>query len=827
MRRIALLARLALPRGAERFYLRRMRASGLFDAAFYRAENPDLHPLFRRRPDLHYIIAGEAEGRQPRADFVPSDYLRLNPDLGEWAARPFLHYVLHGHDEHRRTRDIPAPASGLTCALPVLRREGGREGEHGGGLGGRAQAEVAVVLHLHYRDLWDEFAEALAVAALEVDLFVTLSHRRGDLPDDPPPPPDRADAGDADPDEAPAAETLAAQIRASVPGARVIVMPNHGRDVFPFVHLVNSGLLDGYRAVCKLHTKRSPHRRDGDAWRRHLVAGVLPGAGTAAALERFLADPEAGLWVADGQHYTDPRWWGSNREGVARLCRRVGVLPDQGALSFPAGSIYWLKPAMITLIRGLRLRIEDFEPEAGQLDGTTAHAFERALGYLAAAAGLAIRQSAEVAAAPLPAAPALAAPAPNPAAPALPALVSAFYLPQFHRCPENDAWWGRGFTEWTAAARARPVLDGHDQPALPDELGFYDLARPEAMAEQAALAAEHGIDAFCVYHYWFGGKRLLERPMENLLARPDIAFPFYLCWANESWRRNWDGLSGEVLAGQDYAPGFEAALAADLARFMQDPRYLRPDGVRPRLVIYRPEDLPEPAANLARLRAAFRDLGVGEIELGAVRFHIAGENPVPEGAVDFWVEMPPHGLVGEHDYLFGGRDGNRLGFEPRPGFRGLIYDYARVVANSLSPAHAASLPANTIAGVMPSWDNTARRGLAAHLAYGAHPAAFSGWLHGLRASGRLAASYRGEVMVNAWNEWAERAVLEPCTTWGRAWLEVLRDWRAGVPAPASGGIVPAPASGGTMARPDAPASDAPAAEVPAAAPPEAAPAATG
>ena len=196
-----------------------------------------------------------------------------------------------------------------------------------------------------------------------------------------------------------------------------------------------------------------------------------------------------------------------------------------------------------------------------------------------------------------------AAPAPPPPAPAY---VSAFYLPQFHPMPENDAWWGKGFTEWTAVTRARPNFAGHVQPLLPADLGFYDLRVPETMGAQWRLAEAAGIDAFCVYHYWFDGRRLLERPLDGLLARPDVPFRFYLCWANEAWRRNWDGLSGEILIDQSYGEGFEAGLAASTLPYFADPRYARPDGRRPRFVVYRPTDLPDPAG---QRRAAARRLG--------------------------------------------------------------------------------------------------------------------------------------------------------------------------------------------------------------------------
>lgn len=726
IRQAGWLAEFLNPNPRIRRDLRTIRNSGHFDRAFYLRDNPHLHPLFRRFPERHYLVFGEREGRRPHPAFSARAYLRHNPDLSDWAGRGYVHFLLYGRHEQRLTLDLSQGTPSPLGPAPSLRAEHDRRAPH------------AVVAHVYYHDLWPELAAALGALDIPFDLYVTVTDR-----------------GDG------AAEPLAAAIRADFPGAMAVVMPNRGRDIFPFVHLVNAGLFDGYVAVAKIHSKRSLHRSDGDAWRQALIRGILPGPGTAEKLNAFLGDEGAGLWVADGQHYSGAGWWGANQDRAATLLRRIGISPPV-APSFPAGSMYWLKPVILAMIRGLRLDQTLFEPETGQVDGTLAHAFERAIGAMVADSGLRIRETAALGGS-IP---------PRPRA----SFVSAFYLPQFHRTEENDRWWGTGYTEWQAAARARPQFDGHDQPALPGALGFYDLTRPEVMGEQAALARRAGIDAFCVYHYWFDGRRMLNAPMEGLLARPEIDFPFYLCWANESWRRNWDGLSGEVLVEQTYAPGFEEGLAVSTLPYLRDARYGRPDGSRPRFVIYRPEDLPDPVATIARLRAAWRALGLGAVELGAVRFHLDGPHPVPSDAVDFWVEMPPHGLVAPPDYLHGGPDGNRMQPPPAPGFQGLIYDLNAVIDRSLSPGHAASLPPNTIAGVMPGWDNTARRGAAAHIAHGAHPGAFRRWLHGL-SDARLATSYRGEVMLNAWNEWGEKAVLEPCLTWGNGFLDVLRDWR--------------------------------------------------
>lgn len=726
MSRLKSLYRLLMLNPRHLRYLWLIRRSNLFDRDFYLDANPRVHWLFRRFPERHYILMGEEAGLYPNPDFSPVAYLRHNHDVAKSGQRPFEHFLRAGRHEQRVTREHSATIAESGSAVAPLR---------GAGINQNTQA---VVIHLYYTDLWDEFRDRLRSARFAFDLYVTLT------------------------EQGPETEETRARIAEDWPEARVLVLPNRGRDIYPFLHLLNAGWLDHYRAVCKLHSKKSPHRQDGDVWRTHLTEGILPEGETAELLERFLAAEDCGLWVADGQHYEGARWWGSNLERCRNLLARLELTASADTLDFPAGSIYWLKPAILDMLRGLALGFDDFDIEQGQTDGTLAHALERALGMICAAGGLQILQTTQ-----------LRDLQPAPSRPA-PHYVSAFYLPQFHPVPENDAWWGKGFTEWTAVSRAQAQFDHHAQPALPADLGFYDLRLTQVMGEQAALARAAGIDAFCVYHYWFDGNRLLEQPIDRLLEQADIDFPFYLCWANESWRRNWDGLSGEVLMDQSYAPGFASQLARSLIPYFNDPRYQRPDGTRPRFVIYRPEDMPDPAAAVAEMRALWRTEGIGEVELGAVLFHVEGAHPVAEDLFDFWVEMPPHGIVTQDDdYLYGGARGNRMPVEVPGYFGGVIYDYDRVRARSQDPAYAGQLPAHTIAGTMPSWDNTARRGSAAHMAWGANPIRFERWLRELRTH-RLQQSYRGEIMINAWNEWAEKAVLEPSAQHGRGYLNALR-----------------------------------------------------
>ncbi|HYA68907.1 MAG TPA: glycoside hydrolase family 99-like domain-containing protein, partial [Acidimicrobiales bacterium] len=216
----------------------------------------------------------------------------------------------------------------------------------------------------------------------------------------------------------------------------------------------------------------------------------------------------------------------------------------------------------------------------------------------------------------------------------------AFYLPQFHPIAENDLWWGRGFTEWTNVTRVGPRFEGHDQPHLPADLGFCDLRLPETRAAQADLARRHGVDAFCYYHYWFEGRRLLQRPFEEVLASGEPDFPFCLCWANEDWRRNWDGRSGETLVAQHYSEADDRAHIAWLLPVFADPRYLRVDG-KPLFLVYRASQLPDPPRTLALWREAARAGGLGELLLCRVEsFSADHADPRPLG-FDASVEFQP------------------------------------------------------------------------------------------------------------------------------------------------------------------------------------------
>lgn len=341
----------------------------------------------------------------------------------------------------------------------------------------------------------------------------------------------------------------------------------------------------------------------------------------------------------------------------------------------------------------------------------------------------------------------------------------AFYLPQYHPIPENDSWWGKGFTEWTKVVEARALFHGHNQPQLPGSLGFYDLRLPEVRSAQAQLAAEHGIHGFCYYHYWFDGKRLLERPFTEVLRSGQPDFPFCLCWANENWTKRWDGQNKEVLIAQNYSPEGDRAMIRELIPAFKDPRYIRVRNM-PLFLVYRAGELPDPRATARIWREEAIDAGLPGLYLCRVESMaeaVLQQDPAQIG-FDAACEFPPHGIqVSKSNIPVAGLD---------PGFSGFIYDYAEVAHNYAarpSPSY------RRFRGVMPSWDNTARTTRRAHLAINSSPEAYKTWLE--TAVNRTRADAEGDerlVFINAWNEWGEGCHLEPDRRYGMAWLEATR-----------------------------------------------------
>jgi glycosyltransferase involved in cell wall biosynthesis len=350
----------------------------------------------------------------------------------------------------------------------------------------------------------------------------------------------------------------------------------------------------------------------------------------------------------------------------------------------------------------------------------------------------------------------------------------AFYLPQYHPIPENDVWWGRGFTEWTNVSRAVPQFPGHYQPRLPGELGFYDLRLPEVQARQVELAKRYGLSGFCFYYYWFSGRRLLERPLEQYLAHPEFDLPFCVCWANENWTRRWDGRDDEVLMRQLYREEDEAAFIEALLPLFRDPRYIRVDG-RPVLLVYRADVLPDAQRAVRTWRKTCHAAGVGDPLLLMVQFGASDPRPF---AFDGAVEFPPHV---PHVRL------DPAAMEVvNPNYEGIICDYG-AVAEEVCQREAPDYP--WFRGIMPSWDNEARRPGRGTVFHGSTPELYSRWLrHVAEDTDTRHAGEEKLFFINAWNEWGEGTYLEPDRRWGYAYLEATAGVLADFPSHPRRGI---------------------------------------
>lgn len=583
---------------------------------------------------------------------------------------------------------------------------------------------ILVVAHVHYPELWADIDDRLVRMPEPFDLICTITEGT--------------------------AEAAIPHIKAKHPHARIEIVPNRGRDWAPLVRLVNRGLLSGYDAVAKVHTKKSEHRVDGDGWRLALLDGIFESPDQIRkTIDLLKEDRSVGLVVPTG-HVAGIEHWGSNQGIIEALAYRLPMAFDPDELQFPAGSMFWCRPWLLERIADLDINDEHFEPEAGQYDATTAHALERLVGVYSTVAGMEIVEAMDVKQR-------LSAYRKNPQARPN---IYAFYLPQYHQCPENDEFWGEGFTDWVNVKKAKPLFEGHRQPILPsDEVGFYDLKDPEVLRRQAKMAKDHGIDGFIFHHYWFDGKKVLDTPINNWLADPTIDLPLAISWANEPWTRRWDGRANDILIPQTYGDDWVNRFWDDVSPFLADPRYIRFDGA-PVLLIYRLGEIPNPpeAIGTWRRRAASD---------GHVALHLLAVAPSRESAtfsdevaraLDGVVGFPPGSGIridslAEHLQVNGPLNG----------------DFMSYSSAAVRIAEDRDWPVPIHPGVIPGWDNTARRGANAYGFIGSSPVA---WTHSLRIAGAAAAPH---VFVNAWNEWAEGCALEMSQRLGTSYLTSMID----------------------------------------------------
>ena len=349
----------------------------------------------------------------------------------------------------------------------------------------------------------------------------------------------------------------------------------------------------------------------------------------------------------------------------------------------------------------------------------------------------------------------------------------AFYLPQYHPTPNNDRWYGAGFTEWTNLGKARKCYPGHDFPHVPGELGYYDLRLPETREAQANLAREYGIEGFCYYHYWFGnGVRELERPFHEVLHSGKPDFPFCLCWANQTWKmKMWNKdavIDAKILQEQRY-PGpederahFEACLPA-----FRDPRYIRVDG-KPLFMIYRPLELPDPAAFMEHWRRLARENGLEGI------FFI-GQTPNADRELAPILETGVDGVntLRMHDYR---RRWNPVKYALKRLWWNLspypkIVNYKDVSRFFIAGEDRRE---NVFPSVLPNWDHSPRSGRGGSIIHGSSPQLFERNVRDALNAVEAKQPDHRLIFIKSWNEWGEGNYMEPDLRFGRGYLEALK-----------------------------------------------------
>lgn len=355
-------------------------------------------------------------------------------------------------------------------------------------------------------------------------------------------------------------------------------------------------------------------------------------------------------------------------------------------------------------------------------------------------------------------------------------LLIAFYLPQYHPIPENDAAWGAGFTEWNNVVKAKPKFRGHQQPHLPRDLGFYDLRLDETRRAQIRMAIEYGLDAFCFYSYWFDGKAVLGLPIDLEFSATDRDFPICLCWANENWTRAWDGREADIILKQDYADASMDEYCRYLVNKFKHPRYLRINN-RPLFLVYSPEEIPIEANFPEKLRQYAKGAGIERINLIAVKHGRATKSSsdfLNMGYDEVLLFQPNKNDFPEQATVRGRAKGFIRELLPSSLFNMLrlkissyqSINYKMMVENIWKR----SLDDFELTCIFPSWDNTARRSIST-VVQNDMPSVFGDWLRFEIVRSNQKKRGTRAIFINAWNEWAEGCHLEPDQKCANAFLE--------------------------------------------------------
>lgn len=364
--------------------------------------------------------------------------------------------------------------------------------------------------------------------------------------------------------------------------------------------------------------------------------------------------------------------------------------------------------------------------------------------------------------------------------------VIALYLPQFHQIPENDKWWGEGFTEWTNMKKAEPIFNGHYQPRVPLDSNYYDLSDIDTLRWQAKIAKEHGVYAFCFYHYWFDGHLLLEKPMELLLENPDIDIKYCISWANENWTNGWVSSSNEILIGHDFDNEEKWEEHFDyLAQFFNDPRYLKEEN-KPLVTIYVPHHIKKLSKMLQRWDSKAKELGFDGLKYIYQNARAHFDQNLDKNLFDYGIEFNPGFIHHANNSKWKKKIsiyapkisafiqkklGIHLGLSSKikKQIKKTDYDLTWSKILSRQPDNEKMLPCGFV-----DWDNSPRKGTKGEVYLGATPDKFEKYMFELFR--RADDVYNTDkVFLFAWNEWAEGGYMEPDEKYGYGYLIALKN----------------------------------------------------
>lgn len=351
----------------------------------------------------------------------------------------------------------------------------------------------------------------------------------------------------------------------------------------------------------------------------------------------------------------------------------------------------------------------------------------------------------------------------------------AIYLPQFHPIPENDEWWGKGFTEWTNLTKAQPRFEGHYQPHFPADLGFYDLRLEETRLAQEAMAKEYGIHGFCYYHYWFNGKRVLHEPLDRKMQNPKEDLPFMMCWANENWTRRWDGEDNQILLRQEYSFEDDIAHINHLITYFKEERYIKVEG-KPVFIVYKSKFFPNIQKTISIWRQAVKEAGFPDLYIGFAQNKANSFYPEEKG-FDFGFQFQPDFDARSKNIVYGASLLKRVMRRIRKKLKLSVesFSYFNDYSHYANTQIELGFKENVYPGITPMWDNSSRRKVNPFILHDSTPGMYGEWLKNIKDNYPWNNVPEKFIFINAWNEWAEGNHLEPCKKWGSAYLNVTKE----------------------------------------------------